>query len=756
MCRVRDRQTWRAYGKTNSHQPSYRSWRRLHCSTWMALSLPATTLLLANIAGSLASLSDLGWWNAHIVEHGWPSTWLVRQPADGSTENLWTLSENVCYLDGFAAAANVIVCLALLASFAAAIEWRRRRRHRVWQFTIGDLLAVILILSFPLKVVSERRQALADVRAAAHGADLDDIVRWEHSLPHWLNELWPETDFAVTPLVWLGLLRPDEMSVDFPDRQSQAAIVAALINSGPDGVTVRVRRPPPGDQEQPPFDPKALRSLLSLRQLTLQRVDDDVMACLESLPEVRRLKFDLNCGPLSRSGAAHLGQLRKLRWLDVSCECLSDAGLEAVASLGTLEVLSLAGASDGDLVRLSNLKRLRCLELLDAKVTDDGLASLAELPRLERLSVNGIYVTGAGFARLSHLSRLWQLDLRGCGLENEGLAGLENLCALRSLDIANTPVTGALAHIGKLRSLRQLNLCGTEINDLAMSDFPPLPWLEELVLCNTRITEKGLGPLNRLPALRELELDRTRVASLAAIDLNQLPRLTLVSICECNSWTTFNERHKFWTARPSLSFCRYTGHIHGNLDFELQLPTARDHAADDLTPIRVWLGGRTFGDRELIALRGIAAIESVQMEATRLTDAALPILTEFARLRQLDLARSPITDAGVATLNKLAPLKHLDLSYTDVTPVGVARLAPLPALETVVLDPSQFTVEAVESVRRLPALARLEIARERAPWGEQYRGASDFDKFLRQLREDLPGVEVTTKVYTGPHACIEF
>ncbi|HEX7379673.1 MAG TPA: hypothetical protein VF278_21295 [Pirellulales bacterium] len=723
----------------------------------MALSLPATTLLLANIAGSLASSSGLGWWNAHIVEHGWPSTWLVRQPADGSTENLWALSENVCYLDWFAAAANVIVCLALLASFAAAIEWRRRRRHRVWQFTIGDLLGVILILCFPLKVVSERRQALADVRAAAHGADLGDIATWELSLPHWLRELWPEAEFAVTPLVWLGLLRPDEMSVDFPDRQSEAALVAALINAGPDGVTVRVRRPSTGGQkEQPPFDPKALRSLLSLRQLTLERVNDDAMACLESLPEVRKLKFDVNCGPLSRSGAAHLRQLRKLRWLDVSRECLSDAGIEAVASLGTLDVLSLAGASDGDLARLSNLKRLRCLELLDAKVTDDGLASLAELPRLERLRLSGIYVTGAGFARLSQLSRLWQLDLHGCGLENDGLAGLENLRALCSLNIANTPVTGALAHLGKLRSLRRLNLCGTEINDLSLSGLPSLPRLEELILSNTRITGKGLGPLNRLPALRELDLGGTRVASLAAIDLNQLPRLTLVSICECNSWTTFNERHKFATARPSLSFSRYTGHIHGNLDFELQLPTARDRAPDDVPPIRVWLGGRTFGDRELIALRGIAAIESVQMEATRLTDAALPILTELARLRQLDLARSPITDAGVATLNKLSRLRHLDLSYTDVTPLGVARLAPLPALETVVLDPSQFTVEAIENVRRLPALARLEIARERAPWGKQYRGASDFDEFLRQLREDLPGVEVTTKAYTGAHACIEF
>lgn len=176
----------------------------------MALSLPATTLLLANIAGSPDSLSSLDWWNAQIVEHGWPCTWLVRQPADGSTENLWALSENVCYLDGVAAAANVIVCLTLLASFTAAIEWRRRRRHRVWQFTIGDMLAVILILCFPLKVVSERRQALADVRADAQGAELGDIATWEVSLPRWLSELWPEAEFAVTPIVWLGLLQPDD------------------------------------------------------------------------------------------------------------------------------------------------------------------------------------------------------------------------------------------------------------------------------------------------------------------------------------------------------------------------------------------------------------------------------------------------------------------------------------------------------------------------------------------------------------------
>ena len=59
-------------------ETSLRPWLRLHLSTWLLLLMPAAWLMLANIPGEHRH----DWHNREVIgcEHGWPCTWLVRQP----------------------------------------------------------------------------------------------------------------------------------------------------------------------------------------------------------------------------------------------------------------------------------------------------------------------------------------------------------------------------------------------------------------------------------------------------------------------------------------------------------------------------------------------------------------------------------------------------------------------------------------------------------------------------------------------------
>lgn len=725
-----------------------RSWRRLHLSTWLFLVLPGILLALAMIPGEREAVFD-----DPTCDHGWPCTWLSRQGLDGREPAPWALTEDVAYLNCQGLAADLCIAALLMSSIAAAVEWRRRRRRRVWQFTVGDLLAVMLIIGFPLKIIADRRAALARFSAAANGVE----PTWEVALPVWAPDWLYDSDFVFDAIFWLGAVRPDDQHFDLPADQSHLRAVRTLLDCGAQNIFVTVNRPRrSGDGiASDQFDATALRSLVGLQRLILERADDDVLDCLDSLPELRSLTFGDDCGPISPNGAARLKGLRKLRVLRASRKCLGDAGIAALASLKTLEGLSLDGATDADLVQFSNLSRLRGLSLLETKATDAGLARLAALSRLQKLQLSGYRISGAGLAPLASLPRLTDLDLWGCGLTDAGLAGVEQFTSLRMLRLGNTPLEGGgLSHLANCRKMRQLDLPRAEINDAGLASLPPLPRLEDLRLDGTRISEQGLAHVNRLTSLRELWLTSTRATNLRALDLTRLPKLMLIDFD--NSWVDRQEYSRLEAERPEIAFSRvHRQKAYFPSDFQRQLQWARSRPPNNEKPLHVSLLGPDFGNLELAALHGLAALESLRLNSSRVSDEGLAALAEFDRLQQIDLTDTTVGNAGLDALSKLPRLKSLDLSYTAISGTGLAKLADFPALEVIGLDPSQVTHRAIVELKRIPALRGVIVNRERAPWGKQYRGARDFDEFMSQLRHDLPGIDVSLKEYFVAHRCIE-
>ncbi len=113
---------------------------------------------------------------------------------------------------------------------------------------------------------------------------------------------------------------------------------------------------------------------------------------------------------------------------------------------------------------------------------------------------------------------------------------------------------------------------------------------------------------------------------------------------------------------------------------------------------RLGLGGTVISDQGLKELRGLSALERLDLRASRacdtgdaanylnlktlqraglrprITDAGLRELTALKQLRWLDLTDTQITDAGLAVLNELTNLEELSLANTSISTLGVKEL----------------------------------------------------------------------------------
>ena len=96
-------------------------------------------------------------------------------------------------------------------------------------------------------------------------------------------------------------------------------------------------------------------------------------------------------------------------------------------------------------------------------------------------------------------------------------------------------------------------------------------------------------------------------------------------------------------------------------------------------------------------------------------DSALKSLAPVARyIVDAELARTKVTDAGLKLLAQFANLRVLDLSHTAVTSAGVHELARLPKLELLNLTDTAIDDRGVAPLRHSASLKRLYLFQTRA------------------------------------------
>ena len=98
-------------------------------------------------------------------------------------------------------------------------------------------------------------------------------------------------------------------------------------------------------------------------------------------------------------------------------------------------------------------------------------------------------------------------------------------------------------------------------------------------------------------------------------------------------------------------------------------------------PGGVRLGQSQVTDTDLMHLKPLIHLKTVDLGGLQITDAGLANLADLPLIEKLNLGKTMVTDAGLGRLAKLKRLKELNLSQTRVTNMGLVALKALTALE---------------------------------------------------------------------------
>jgi Leucine-rich repeat (LRR) protein len=134
---------------------------------------------------------------------------------------------------------------------------------------------------------------------------------------------------------------------------------------------------------------------------------------------------------ISDDGVAELKDLKKLKSLTVSgCIKITDKSAETIRGFTELEYLSLPSTiTEAGVKDLVGLKKLKTLYLGGTNMTDAGVGHIAaNMPDLESLdlgTVSGTQISDISIKPLSNLKRLRSLNLRGSQISEKGLRELK-------------------------------------------------------------------------------------------------------------------------------------------------------------------------------------------------------------------------------------------------------------------------------------------------------------------------------------------
>ncbi|MBZ0189556.1 MAG: hypothetical protein K8F91_25140 [Candidatus Obscuribacterales bacterium] len=167
------------------------------------------------------------------------------------------------------------------------------------------------------------------------------------------------------------------------------------------------------------------------------------------------------------------------------------------------------------------------------EMTDDSLAYLASMKQLKTLSLSFTRISDKGLAHLTGLPLL-DLSLVETAVTDQGLKELGKINSLRFLDLSATDITDrGLPYLRPLSSLSDIHLTATHITDNGIKELLHHPHLWKVVLINTFVTDASMPDLAKLENLTNLSLDGTEISSKGLACLSKSASLVKLSLENC-------------------------------------------------------------------------------------------------------------------------------------------------------------------------------------------------------------------------------
>ncbi|GLE07390.1 hypothetical protein PINS_up017552 [Pythium insidiosum] len=424
-----------------------------------------------------------------------------------------------------------------------------------------------------------------------------------------------------------------------------------------------------------------------------------------------------------RLDVAPLGRLPTLTRLDLT-DALGVDHIRGIDALVALEELSLQGTNVVDLSPLTDLRKLRKIDISSTPVNDisvlgglhDSLQSLdltytrqlrdyeplGQLTGLLRLVLNRNSILSLQSVTRIAKSIEW-LEIADanvhCVEESDREALLEALTNIQVLDLSWTRFISRLDSLRGLRKLRILRLSGEKFRDLA--PLLELSQLEELAV--KQDIDVDLSVIRAMHNLRELYLFGFRPHTASVDYMSTLPHLKVLSVSSLFQLGLPQLQHLRCLRVTVLSYSEYFKYPAAPSLTDLEVCTRVD-----LTQIQARYKNLRYlylEDVDRVDLHSIALFKTLEkLEIGRRTSASVvtPVSHSFLRslkqLRVLRIHRTNLTDlSAVADLNELRELTVDGTSVRDVAP-----LAALAKIETISLADTK-----VRDVSRLAGLRHL-------------------------------------------------
>lgn len=239
--------------------------------------------------------------------------------------------------------------------------------------------------------------------------------------------------------------------------------------------------------------------------------DDDLRA-LRGSKEL--IGLNIESKKITDAGLENLSQLTSLWSLFLASPRITDRGLQQLDAMGSLQILELNNAhvSGKGIDRLTQFMSLNVLSLRDSSFGDDDLATCApSLLGVYTLDLSGTQITDGGILYLAPMTRLRYLRVAQTSITGKGLRALADLPSLLHLDLSATLVTDDdLPEPEQWGAITRLYLANTSITDRGAARLARLP-IAELSLCGTGITDAGMEELSQSDALQTLDVHESRV-----------------------------------------------------------------------------------------------------------------------------------------------------------------------------------------------------------------------------------------------------
>lgn len=152
------------------------------------------------------------------------------------------------------------------------------------------------------------------------------------------------------------------------------------------------------------------------------------------------------------------------------------------------------------------------LVLTTQAVTDKSLDFAVCLEKLEYLEVTHCPITSAGIRKVEHFKTLKTLNLTGSQIDDQVADSINSLPQLELLVLSKTRVTNAcLARLQGHPNLKTIRLSETEIDDDGITYLRKFPNLMNISARDLNLTDRALIPLAEMRELRFLDLSGTKV-----------------------------------------------------------------------------------------------------------------------------------------------------------------------------------------------------------------------------------------------------